>query len=150
MRVTAPTLGMHAQTATLESLPRDTLWLAVEDSLVVCPLTAVTRIERFVGIRSHWVRGMGIGFLAGTAVGAGVGAVATSICKGGDTGSELCELWYVVALPAGAVVGLLAGTLVGHHTKWEHWSTVPIDQLRVQPIAYRRADRIQFGVSVAF
>jgi hypothetical protein len=53
-----------------------------------------------------------LGFLGGAVVGIGVGAIAASGCDG-----ELCGLYYVLTVPAGAVLGTIVGAVVGG----EHW-----------------------------
>jgi hypothetical protein len=63
---------------------------------------------------------VGLGFLGGAAVGA-LGAWISVQAQGGVSkcGENLCELAYVVAIPAGAVVGTIVGAVVGGGEDWE-------------------------------
>jgi hypothetical protein len=73
---------------------------------------SVLRLELRVR-RNHRLKGAGIGALAGTALGFGVGAIAVSSCN-----DELCALWFLVTVPPGLVVGTLTGVIVGGGEKW--------------------------------
>ncbi len=81
-------------------------------------LSSATRIERSTGYRRHTLLGLGLGTLAGL----GSGALLASGCTQGGRGEDdgLCNLYYVITIPAGAAVG----TVVGALTRTERWETV--------------------------
>jgi hypothetical protein len=90
--------------------------------------------------RSQRLKGAGIGALAGIALGVGVGAIAASACSG-----ELCDLWYLITVPSGLVVGTVTGVIAGGG---EQWRAVPVDalgagQFRLLPQAFK------LGVAIA-
>ena len=58
-----------------------------------------------------------VGFLGGTALGVAAGAIAVGNCN-----TDLCELYYLVTVPAGALVGTVVGAVVG----WEHWNAADL------------------------
>ena len=64
---------------------------------------------------------IGLGFLGGAALGAAVGFLSVQSHGGAGSGTScnenLCELVYLFTVPAGAVVGMIVGAVVGG----EHW-----------------------------
>ena len=76
---------------------------------------AGVRIDRSAGYRRHTLLGLG----AGALMGLGTGAVLVSGCTQGGRGEDdgLCNIYYLVTVPAGA--GL--GTLIGALTRSERW-----------------------------
>jgi hypothetical protein len=76
-----------------------------------------SRFERSAGYRRHTLLGLGLGSL----VGLGTGALLVSGCTKGGSDDELCGLYYLFTVPAGAALG----TLVGALTRTERWEAVP-------------------------
>jgi hypothetical protein len=116
----------------------DTLYLIAPTGAV--SRGSIDRLELRVR-RNRRLKGAGIGALAGIALGVGVGAIAVSACRG-----ELCDLWYLITVPSGLVVGTVTGVIVGGGDKWR---AVPLDalgagQFRVLPKAFK------LGVAMAF
>ena len=88
------------------------------DSVYLSAPTGAVSRDSILGLelrvrRNHQLKGAGIGALAGTALGFGVGAIAVSNCN-----DELCGLWFLVTVPPGLVVGTLTGVIVGGGEKW--------------------------------
>jgi hypothetical protein len=116
----------------------DTLFLIAPTGAV--SRRSIDRLELRVR-RSQRLKGAVIGALAGIALGVGVGALAVSACSG-----ELCDLWYLITVPTGLVVGTVTGVIAGGGEKWR---AVPVDalgagQLHVLPKAFK------LGVAIAF
>ncbi|MDZ4863987.1 MAG: hypothetical protein SGJ01_11140 [Gemmatimonadota bacterium] len=117
-------------------------------SLDSLPMTPRTRIDVSggPGLCSPGHRGtcVAVGFLGGAALGAVVGAAAE--CSGG----ELCVLVYFFTVPAGALVGTIAGAVIGG----EHWNRAePPARLTLAPSdqgSSRPWRAIRMGVSVPF
>lgn len=79
-----------------------------------------------------------LGFLGGAVVGIGVGAIAVSGCH-----SELCGLYYLLTVPAGAVLGTIVGAVVGG----EHWERVEMPaRITFAPDARGNAVRVALRV----
>ncbi len=86
-----------------------------------------------------------LGLLGGAAVGAAVGFVSVE-SQGGPSacGENLCELIYVLTVPAGAVLGTIVGALVGP----EDWEAAELPaRLSLGPAG---AGRLAIGVSLRF
>ena len=87
-----------------------------------------------------------VGFLGGAALGVGVGAGAASNC-GED---PLCGLYYLITVPAGALVGTIVGAVVGG----EHWNRVELPaRLSLAPDvpgALKPWRTVRVGVRLAF
>ncbi len=87
------------------------------------------RLERSAGYRRHTLLGLGLGALAGL----GSGALLASGCTQGGRGEDdgLCNLHYLITIPAGAGVGALIGAL----TRTERWEPVSTSgaALRIWP-----------------
>lgn len=81
-------------------------------------LLSGARLERSAGYRRHTLLGLGLGALAGL----GSGALLASGCTQGGRGEDdgLCNLHYLISIPAGAAVGALVGALI----RTERWETV--------------------------
>jgi len=92
--------------------------------------------------RNHRLKGAGIGALAGTALGFGVGAIAVSSCNG----EPLCGLWFLVTVPPGLVVGTLTGVIVGGGEKWR---PVTLDALGAGQ-SRARPKPFKLGLALAF
>lgn len=81
-----------------------------------------------------------LGFLGGAVVGIGVGAIAVSGCDG-----ELCGLYYLVTVPAGALLGTIVGAVVGG----EHWKRAETPA-RITFAPDDRGKAVRVGVQVRF
>jgi len=102
----------------------------------------VIRLEVFDGTRSNWLPGMGIGFLAGAAIGATAGGFWRSCTI--EWGS-LCTATGAVT---GATLGLIAGLTIGAAITTDRWEEVPLDRLRMSLTP--RRDGFALGLSVRF
>jgi hypothetical protein len=116
----------------------DTLFLTAPTGAV--SRRSIDRLDLRVR-RNQRLKGAVIGALAGIGLGVGVGAIAVSSCTG-----ELCDLWYVITVPSGLVVGTVTGVIAGGGEKWR---AVPLDvlgagQFHVLPKAFK------LGVAIAF
>lgn len=80
-------------------------------------LATGSRVERSAGYRRHTLLGLGLG----TLVGLGAGALLYSGCTTGGEDDGLCGFYFLGAVPAGAVVGTVAGALI----RTERWEAVP-------------------------
>jgi len=123
-------------------LRRDTLILADGRDLE-CALSDVSQLEISAGKKSHWLAGLGVGFLAGAAVGATVGALS----------QECTHEWGSLCATAGAVtgasVGLLVGVTVGALIETNRWQQIPLDGVSLR-ISSTTRSAIAFGVSISF
>jgi len=106
-------------------------------------------VGALLGRSSSARKGAGIGLLLGGVVGAVIGSVSYEECVSqgafsclGPDGPEIYAL-------AGAIIGLVAGTLIGSAIETDRWQEVPLDRLRVN-LGPRRDGRFGFGASVRF
>jgi hypothetical protein len=126
LRVTART-GDRFPIATLSRQTSDSLVVFFEcrscsigDSAIV--RRDVRRVERYAG-RNHWrgaLKGMGLGLLAGTVIGAVAAKVAINGCAPSD---DLCGLNVLLA-PIGSVIGMVGGGTLGAISGTERWVRV--------------------------
>ena len=148
VRVTYDEYGLHTRrfVGTLESIDSATIVLRRDngDSIHV-PRLPNTRLELSAGPgscsgdrRSGCVA---LGFLGGAAAG-----VLAGLAGGGAGGCSDCGnvLFFLLTVPAGAVVGTIIGAVVGG----EHWEAVlPPVRVGLQP---NGPGRVALGVSVQF
>lgn len=86
----------------------------------------VTHLELSTGRKSRWLRGLGIGFAAGVAAGAIVGAAHP--CLDG----EFTQLWCAAAFGVvGGAVGLPIGALIGSGSHTDRWRPIALDRVRL-------------------
>lgn len=105
---------------TLIRLTPDTLILDADP----IPRQQIKGLERSSGRKSRWLRGLAVGFGAGMAAGAIVGAAHP--CLDG----EFTQLWCAGFFGAiGAVAGAPIGALIGSRSHTERWRRVPLDRL---------------------
>jgi hypothetical protein len=145
VRITAPDLGIEKQQATFQALRGDTL-VIMTDTWMECPLSSVTRIDRYQGQKSWgWWKGALIGLGAGATAGAIVGAseYEAGNCVRFNKGNCAVIGAIVIGVPAALVGGVMAGTI-----KTDRWEEVPLDQLRVSFVP--RREGFTLGISVAF
>jgi hypothetical protein len=124
-RIQAPPLGVGRHVGTIESVTGDTLQFRAADAGFSVPLkpSDITVIEYSAGTHTAKAKWAAIGFLAGAAVGAGIGSATYTPCKDsfrciGDIGGRQGSM--AVGAVAGALVGGVVGVLVGarHHETW--------------------------------
>lgn len=123
--------GVRCSKATglLADLAPDLLRIEVApDSVVTVDRTALRRIERSLGVRSHVRSGAWIGGGVGLAVGLIFSAAAISTCSGGD-GDQGCGYVALGAPLVGAAVGFGIGVAIGSLDRSEQWSNVPLTEL---------------------
>jgi hypothetical protein len=142
VRITAPDCGVEKQATIFEALSGGTLVLGVTD----CPLASVTRLELHAGRRVSAARALGfplVGLMVGGVVG---GLVGYSTCAPCDYELEGLAPAFGAALGGG--VGLVTGLVVGL-LPLDRWQEVPLEPLRVTPIASARG-RFGLAASVRF
>ena len=91
--------------------------------------------------------GGSIGAGAGLALGASLGHLAAGFCEyecGGEVGTLAA-----IGTFSGLVVGTAIGGLIGAFIRSDRWEEVPLDQLRVQPVATVDG-RFGLAVSLSF
>jgi hypothetical protein len=144
VRITAPSLGLKKEVATVSEVRGDTIVLSSPSGSQTIAIENITGLDVSTGARTEIVRFGLIGFAAGATVGAIVGVAA----------HEPSDLFTPAATGAvvGAVygaVGLLAGGLIGSLQRTDRWRAVRIVRLTgaLRPIA---AGRIGFSFSRAF
>jgi hypothetical protein len=121
------------------------------ESPVLVPRDAISRLD-VRRRQSKKALGLGIGLLAGGAIGYAIGAATSGPgCQGGETGFEhLCAL-DDLGKPVGAIVGVVAGAVLGlvvaPGAKWE--KNVAFDRVRVG-IGPRPHRGIGLSLSVTF
>ena len=76
-----------------------------------------TRVSVLSGKKSNGLPGMALGLLAGL----GAATVMMQNCKTGGSDDGICGIYYVVAVPAGAIVGLLIGGLTESDRWRDYW-----------------------------
>jgi hypothetical protein len=142
VRITAPDCGFEKQAATFEALGGGMLVLGATN----CPLASVARLELHAGRKVSAARALGfpvVGLLVGGVAG---GLVGYSTCAPCDY--ELEGLAPAVGAVLGGGVGFVAGLVVGLLPR-DRWQTVPLEPLRVTPIASARG-RFGLAASVRF
>jgi len=144
VRITAPDCGARAFEARFQAVHGDTL-VVVGFTSLRCPLTAVTGLDVYQGRRSNTLRGAGIGFLAGAAVGFVTWHVAVGGCYEGAATND-CAL--VLGAGIGGLTGALVGTVIGALVKTDRWRTMPLDRLHIRSVAAR--GNLGFAASVEF
>jgi hypothetical protein len=113
-RIVGRVEAWNADSLTLRLDARDTRRVAWMD---------VREVALDNGTRGH----AGTGFLIGTGVGILAGVLARSDClKGAGEYGGLCDLSYLVTVPAGA----LLGTIIGAVARTPKWEVVPIPAAR--------------------
>lgn len=150
VRFEACTPVCRTDTGHLVAFGRDSIVLAVGKPVtrLALPLASVTRLETPRGRKSKMVAGAIIG---GLVVGSGSYATWAHICDPGEErGSQVCG-WGVVSTMAlaGTGGGFLLGGLIGALIKTDRWEEVPLNPLRVQPVATLDG-RIGLAASVSF
>lgn len=129
VRVAAPTVTDGRTTGSLTSIGATAFHLAREDGeMLTVPRDAVEVIEVSAGRRSHWVRGAGIGALAGLAV-SGTLAIAGANESDSDLDSldrALYGAFIVVTTAGSALVGGITGALI----RTEQWEPVPTSDVQ--------------------
>lgn len=117
VRITAPNLRLLGKRFELTAIRGDTMFVIGRDSVLrSVPIGRVTRLEQLDG-RTHPVGGTaGLGLVGGLLLGVGAGAAA---CESG----WLFDAGTCVALAGGggALVGLVAGAVVGLVITTERW-----------------------------
>jgi hypothetical protein len=110
----------------------DTLLLEAERPLaqLAVPVRTLTRLELSRG-RGAPVAGTVVGLVVGVAAGAAAGALVGALSVAHARSSNNCPdgncgFVYLGTVPAGALVGLVAGAVVGHRLGREHWTAVPL------------------------
>jgi hypothetical protein len=136
VHITAPDAGADTLVVAFQSIDVDTLRAlnVVTDYAMSFPIESVTKIELRTGRKpAGTVRFAAIGAVAcGLTYWFGFREKCVDVGGTGECDDPLKMKWGVVAVAAGgAVVGGLLGTFI----KVSYWEEVPLDQLRVQPVA---------------
>jgi hypothetical protein len=110
-----------------------------ERRLVLGPAASV---ELSGGRHGHALAGLGLGILAGVAV----GAIGDQSCRSSSSEPEWCAFWYVFTVPSGALIGVITGAL----TKSEKWRTVSRPTARFQVLPGVTPDGVGLSGSLRF
>lgn len=151
VRVRAPSIAKSRIFGTVDRATPDTLVLrgftaAGADTILAIPVAAITRLQVSIGTHRNAGRGLGIGLLAGGLAGAGIGALSCSgTSKFFDSG-DCALILGVLGAGAGAVVGLIAGSL----TQSDRWVEVPTHSLRVSVDWRGGGGGVRIGATFAF
>ena len=152
--------GLHAQAPTLTPGSRVRVWPACPastparacspvigqflgfqgDSLLiqedggpprVIPGDPAMRLEVSAGRRGHTLLGLGVGTLTGLAT----GAALVSSCTTGSEDDGLCNIYYLITVPAGAGLGSILGALI----RTDRWQSVAASRisLNILPMPHR-------------
>jgi len=108
------------------------------------PFSSVFTLEASRDRKSYALEGLGIGFVAGAATGAAIGAMVY-YDETSTTRSQLVVSGAAFFGACGAVVGVLAGAMI---TK-ERWERVSLDHLPVS-LAPQRDGSLALGLSVRY
>jgi hypothetical protein len=108
-----------AESLTVRVTDRDT---AADRVLRVGDISTVAIPEQRHSGRST-LKGLGIGFLIGTAVGSVVAGIENGKCSNKTPHNDMCGM-SVLYIPAGAIVGALTGTVIGAVRTHEEWAPV--------------------------
>jgi len=103
------------------------IWIPDEADSIAVPRSAITRLERSVGMRRNTVKGAGVGAL----VGAVSGVMFILIEAGTPCDDELCRGLATFFGAAGAGAGAIVGAGIGAAQKREHWEAIPIGRAAV-------------------
>jgi hypothetical protein len=115
----------------------------------------ITRLEVAAGQKSDWLMGGVVGVLLGGALG---GTGTYLVCQSLDVGfgtptsaetEAACRSDAVKGLIAGSVGGAIIGMGIGSLIKTERWEEVPLERLRLQPVATFDG-RVGLAVSLRF
>jgi hypothetical protein len=125
---------------TVISLTSDSLTVLTWDrSNVELPLDSVGGIEVNRGEKSNVGKGMAYGAISGITAGIIVGVAAGQAkggCSIGAFGDTDCRPLYAAAgVLLGGVTGTIVGGIVGALNKTERWEQVPLERLRLEPVA---------------
>ncbi len=146
VRLTVPALCMRKHVVRFVRQNRDTLTVQA-DSMLTLPFAMVTRLDvRRDRSKVPVIAGVGVGVVLGAVVGHAV--ADTGNCPGGIV--DFCPAEQTAgAIVGGAIIGGLAGGLLGLAIPVSSWREVPLDRLRVQPVATLDG-RLGLAVSVSF
>jgi hypothetical protein len=145
VRVTAPDFGLQKSVGTCLSLSQGVMaFEPAGSSQLTIPTGSMTGLEISRGRKSNTLKGLGLGFLGGAALGAVIGLLVD------EHGNDLAP-WNAAVVGAavfgagGAVVGAGIGTAI----KTDRWEEVPVDRLRVS-LTPQRGGRLGIGLSLKF
>ena len=110
-----------------------------ERRLVLGP---AAQVELSGGRHGHALAGLGLGILAGVAV----GVIGDQSCRSSSTEPEWCAFWYVFTVPSGALLGVITGAL----TKSEKWRTVKQPTARLELLPAVTPDGVALSGRVRF
>jgi hypothetical protein len=136
IRVEAPPVTADRVSGSLRSLDATALHLTLEDGKTLAvPRDAVESIDVSAGRRSHWIRGAGIGALAGLAFSGTLVIIGSADDDDGldSLDRALYGAVIVTTTAGGAVLGAITGALI----RTEQWEPIaPADvQWGVGPVA---------------
>lgn len=128
VRVSAPEFKIEKRTGTITRLTADSLSVDFggRRPRLTTAIDRVSRLEVSAGKNrgAGFMYGAGVGTVVGTVVGLAVGAMVVRGCTSGD--GPPCELIYVVTIPGGAAVGLIAGGIIGAANPPDRWEEVSL------------------------
>ena len=142
IRVYAPSEYQERVVGSIWSMEHDAILVKNETNItwrIAYP--AITRLEVAAGQKSNWLIGGVVGVLLGGALG---GTGTYLVCQSLDLGfgtptsgerEAACRSGAVKGLIAGGVGGAIIGMGIGALIKTDRWKEVPLDRLRLQPVA---------------
>jgi hypothetical protein len=149
VRVLAPTFSERRPVGQLHSVDSTGLRLVRGADVVFIPRTAVMAVDVSAGHRSHWVRGLAIGGLAGLTL----ATVAFIADQSGDE-DPLSDALDQVFFPAVATVlggtGALVGGVIGAIARTEQWDRVPASDIRWSAGPVVMGVGVRVGVALRF
>ena len=152
VRVSAPEFKIENRTGTITRLTADSLSVDFggRRPRLTTSIDRVSRLEVSAGKNrgAGFLYGASIGVMAGAVVGLGVGALWLRGCTSGD--GPPCELIFVVTIPGGAAVGLIAGGIIGAANPPDRWEEVPLRRGPSELGMRGVAQAMRFGLSVSF
>jgi hypothetical protein len=152
VRVSVPDLKIDERTGVLTRITRDSLSIDFgrDPPPLAIALDRVSRLEVAVGKErgSGFLRGATVGTMVGALAGLGVGALAVRDCTSVD--AFPCEMVFVLTIPGGAAVGLIAGGLIGVANAPNRWEEVSLRR-GGDELGMRGAIRpMKVGLSISF
>jgi hypothetical protein len=138
---------------TVVSLTSDSLTVLIWNRTeLVLPLDSLGGIEVNRGATSNVGKGMGYGAISGIVAGMFIGAAAgqaKGTCSFVMSETDCAPLYMAAGVLIGGVAGTIVGGIAGAFNRTDRWETVPLERLRLQPIATFDG-RFGFTASVRF
>ena len=128
VRVRASTMPTEAVGEVVDA-QSDVLTIRVPDKAasIEVPRSAITHLQRSLGMRRNTAKGAGVGAL----IGAAAGVVFVVAASGGESSEGGAGSWALIFGAAGAGAGAILGTAIGAAQKTERWQGIPVGRAAV-------------------